>query len=133
MAAAITTSAAPIASTATAALKTCTLYNSHRLFRYFPGITFTRGRDEVSSECLFISSSWLHLHLLSGPVIGSSGAANTGAKAIVAASNSNVRPIPIDDLYFTRSVSNASWSPNGKEVVFTTDISGRSNLWKVNA
>jgi len=30
-------------------------------------------------------------------------------------------------------VSNASWSPNGKEFSFTTDMSGRSNLWKVSA
>src|SRR5260370_1888719 len=54
-------------------------------------------------------------------------------RAITSASNPHARPIPIDDLYFTRSVSNASWSPDGKEIVFTTDISGRSNLWKVNA
>ena len=54
-------------------------------------------------------------------------------KSIKSASNPNARPIPIDDLYFTRSVSSASWSPDGKEIAFTTDISGRSNLWKVNA
>jgi dipeptidyl aminopeptidase/acylaminoacyl peptidase len=57
----------------------------------------------------------------------------TDAKAIVSASDPNARPIPIDDLYFTRSVTSASWSPDGKEILFTTDISGRSNLWKVNA
>jgi dipeptidyl aminopeptidase/acylaminoacyl peptidase len=57
----------------------------------------------------------------------------TDAKAMVSASNPHARPIPIDDLYFTRSVASASWSPNGKEIVFTTDISGRSNLWKVDA
>ena len=54
-------------------------------------------------------------------------------KTISSAPNANARPIPIDDLYFTRSVSNASWSPDGQEIAFTTDISGRSNLWKVNA
>src|ERR1700674_4409532 len=54
-------------------------------------------------------------------------------KIITSASHPNARPIPIDDLYFTRSVSSASWSPDGKEIAFTTDISGRSNLWKVNA
>jgi dipeptidyl aminopeptidase/acylaminoacyl peptidase len=54
-------------------------------------------------------------------------------RTITSASNPNARPIPIDDLYFTRSVSSATWSPDGKEIAFTTDISGRSNLWKVNA
>ena len=53
----------------------------------------------------------------------------TDAKTITSATNPNARPIPIDDLYFTRSVSNASWSPEGNEIVFTTDLSGRSNLW----
>ena len=57
----------------------------------------------------------------------------TNAKTIVSGTNPNARPIPIDDLYFTRSVSSASWAPDGKEIVFTTDISGRSNLWKVSA
>src|SRR6266851_4867813 len=54
-------------------------------------------------------------------------------KAITSASNPNARPIPIDDLYFTRNVSSASWSPDGKEIAFTTNFSGRSNLWEVNA
>ncbi len=57
----------------------------------------------------------------------------TDPKAITSASNPSARPIPIDDLYFTRNVSSASWSPDGKEITFTTDISGRSNLWKVSA
>lgn len=57
----------------------------------------------------------------------------TDPKAITSLSSPNARPIPIDDLYFTRSVSSASWSPDGKQIAFTTDISGRSNLWRVNA
>jgi dipeptidyl aminopeptidase/acylaminoacyl peptidase len=57
----------------------------------------------------------------------------TDPKTIVSPSNPKPRPIPIDDLFFTRSVSSASWSPDGKDIVFTTDISGRSNVWKVSA
>ena len=53
--------------------------------------------------------------------------------AIVSTSSSEARAIPIDDLYFTRSTAGGSWSPDGTEIVFTTDISGRSNLWKVAA
>jgi dipeptidyl aminopeptidase/acylaminoacyl peptidase len=57
----------------------------------------------------------------------------TDPQSINSASNLRARPVPIDDLYFTRSVSNASWSPDGKETLFTTDMTGRSNLWKVSS
>ncbi len=42
-------------------------------------------------------------------------------------------PVPIDDLFFTRSVSSSAWSPDGKEIAFTSNFTGRNNLWKVNA
>ena len=42
-------------------------------------------------------------------------------------------PVPIDDLFFTRSVGGASWSPDGKQIVFTSNFTGRNNLWKVSA
>src|SRR5579864_8218934 len=57
----------------------------------------------------------------------------TDPKAVASAVNPNARPIPIDDLYFTRGLYGASWSPDGKQVVFTTNFSGRPNLWKVSA
>jgi hypothetical protein len=49
----------------------------------------------------------------------------TDPKSVASASNSGARPAPIDDLYYTRSVFGAAWSPDGKQIVFTTDISGR--------
>ena len=57
----------------------------------------------------------------------------TDPKSVVSASNPAARPAPIDDLYYTHSVFGAAWSPDGQQIVFTTDISGRSNLWKVRA
>lgn len=57
----------------------------------------------------------------------------TDPKSVVSESNPAARPAPIDDLYYTRSVFGAAWSPYGQQIVFTTDISGRSNLWKVRA
>jgi dipeptidyl aminopeptidase/acylaminoacyl peptidase len=71
-----------------------------------------------------------------GPLAASTGPDDrpiTDPKSVVSSSNSAARPVPVDDLYYTRSVSGAAWSPDGQQIVFTTDFSGRSNLWKVRA
>ena len=39
----------------------------------------------------------------------------------------------IEKLYTTRSIGGSSWSPDGKQVVFVSNISGRQNLWLVSA
>jgi|SRR5579859_3990981 len=57
----------------------------------------------------------------------------TDPQSITSPSNPNARPVPIDDLYYTRSLGGASWSPDGKQIVFTMDMAGRANLWKVDA
>jgi dipeptidyl aminopeptidase/acylaminoacyl peptidase len=57
----------------------------------------------------------------------------TDPKSVASASNPAARPVPIDDLYYTRSLAGASWSPDGKDIAFITDISGRLNLWRVSA
>jgi dipeptidyl aminopeptidase/acylaminoacyl peptidase len=57
----------------------------------------------------------------------------TDPKSVVSASNAAARPAPIDDLYYTRSVFAAAWSRDGKQIVFVSDLAGRTNLWKVSA
>ena len=42
------------------------------------------------------------------------------------------RPIPVDDLYYSRSVFDPAWSPDGSQIVFTCDFTIRSNIWKVS-
>jgi len=44
-----------------------------------------------------------------------------------------VRPLSIEKLYMTRVVGGTSWSPDGKQIAFITNISGRNNIWLVSS
>src|ERR1700747_3243314 len=57
----------------------------------------------------------------------------TDPKTLVSASNPAARPVPIDDLYYTRSVFDPSWSPDGKQIVFISDMAGRLNVGRVGS
>ena len=57
----------------------------------------------------------------------------TDPVSIVSVTNPAAGPVPIPELYYTRSTFGPAWSPDGREVVFTTNMTGRFNLWKVPA
>ena len=57
----------------------------------------------------------------------------TDPKTIASAPAEGASPIPVDDLFFTRSTGGGAWSPDGKQIVFFTNLTGRNNLWKVSA
>lgn len=57
----------------------------------------------------------------------------TDPKSIVSAEAPGTSAVPIDDLFYTRSTGGGSWSPDGKEIAFTSNFTGRFNLWKVSA
>ncbi len=57
----------------------------------------------------------------------------TDPKKISSAEVSGAGAVPIGDLFYTRSTGGGAWSPDGKEVVFSSNFTGRFNLWKVSS
>jgi Tol biopolymer transport system component len=57
----------------------------------------------------------------------------TDPKAIVSQSLPGASPAPIDDLFYTRGGLDAAWTPDGKSIVVSTNITGRYNLWTMPA
>ena len=55
----------------------------------------------------------------------------TDPKSVISASNSQAGPVPIAQLYYTRSTFGPAWSPDGRDIVFTTNLTGRFNLWRI--
>jgi dipeptidyl aminopeptidase/acylaminoacyl peptidase len=57
----------------------------------------------------------------------------TDPKSVFSTNNPQSGPVPIAQLYYTRSTFGPAWSPDGREIVFTTNLTGRFNLWRVPA
>jgi dipeptidyl aminopeptidase/acylaminoacyl peptidase len=45
----------------------------------------------------------------------------------------DVQQLSVDKLFTTRNIGASTWSPNGKEIAFISNISGRNNIWLVSS
>jgi len=57
----------------------------------------------------------------------------TNPASVRSATNPVAHPVPIPDLFYTRDNTAASWSPDSHKIVIVTNLTGRYNLWLVNA
>jgi dipeptidyl aminopeptidase/acylaminoacyl peptidase len=57
----------------------------------------------------------------------------TDPQSVTSPTNSEATPVPIEDIAFSRRVSDAAWSADGKQVFLSTNLTGRANIWRVDA
>lgn len=57
----------------------------------------------------------------------------TDPRALVSEARADAGPIPLADLLFLRSSWFGVWTPDGQDIVLSTDITGRTNLWRTSA
>jgi dipeptidyl aminopeptidase/acylaminoacyl peptidase len=60
-------------------------------------------------------------------------AAITDPAQITSKQRFDVQAFTVEKLYMTRAIGDSAWSPDGKQIAFISNISGRNNLWIVPA
>lgn len=54
----------------------------------------------------------------------------TDPKSIASPVDPDAKPVPIDDLGFSRGLLGTAWSADGKRFFVSTDLTGRFNIWR---
>ena len=57
----------------------------------------------------------------------------TNPKSISSVSNAEAKPVPIDDLGYSRGLLSSTWSADGKHLFLSTNLTGRYNIWRTDA
>jgi dipeptidyl aminopeptidase/acylaminoacyl peptidase len=57
----------------------------------------------------------------------------TDPKSLVSPADPLATPVPIGDLVFTRGALDASWSADGRRLFVSTNLTGRYNIWRMDA
>ena len=55
----------------------------------------------------------------------------TDPQQIVSQRKDDLPAFAVDKLFATRAIGDSSWSPDGKQIAFIANISGRKNLWLI--
>ena len=57
----------------------------------------------------------------------------TDPHSLVSPADPLAKPVPIGDLVFTRGALDASWSADGRRLFVSTNLTGRYNIWRMDA
>ncbi|MFB3917378.1 MAG: alpha/beta fold hydrolase [Terriglobales bacterium] len=83
----------------------------------------------MRSALIFVLGILMSTQLLAQPLPAPS--VITDPQQIVSKQNLDLQTLSIEKLYMTRMVGPTAWSPDGKQIAFISNISGRNNLWLV--
>src|SRR5215470_13637460 len=119
----------------------CTRLRCRRTWRR-EGLAAARAQQRIrlSRKIWEVNMRMRIVALVCAVTLGSVGATTspdtreiTDPKKITSVEADGAGAVPIDDLFYTRATAGGAWSPDGKEIVFSSNFSGRLNLWKVGA
>ena len=65
------------------------------------------------------------------PVLDGPPRALTDPRSVESQQVEGAHPAPIADLFYVRGSLGGAWAPGGRDVVISTNLTGRFNLWKV--
>ena len=96
------------------------------------------ARSVSSGSLLFNFDNYRILAILavlfsSLPAIAQSNAAITDPAQITSKEKFDVQPLSMEKLFMSHSIGESTWSPDGKQVAFISNMSGRRNIWLVPA
>jgi dipeptidyl aminopeptidase/acylaminoacyl peptidase len=55
----------------------------------------------------------------------------TDPQSVTSDAKPGTDPVSIESLFYTRTVTDPAWSPDGRTILFSSNLTGRLNLWKV--
>ena len=57
----------------------------------------------------------------------------TSPRALSSPVNPSARPVPLEDLVYSRNVGSVAWSSDGRQVFLVTNLTGRMNIWRMDS
>jgi len=83
-------------------------------------------RTRQLSLVLALASVWLWAD-------GPSDRTVTDPKSVTSQQNAQAKPVNVEDLFYTTRIFSAAWSPNGAQIAYSGNQSGRFNIWTMKA
>lgn len=87
------------------------------------------------SVSLYAAASAIAL-LIAAPVaaqVASPARPVSDPAALESPAHDDARPIPVEDLSYSRILGSSAWSHDGREIFLVTNLTGRNNIWKIPA